>query len=372
MSVKRMEKDNLRKIFYHEMSEHSSREELICQPDIVNYHCRSLGMTNPGDVIQLHPDLRKYWDHITSHYDRIGLSYTKNVIWNDDFEVIKNFPDLELSPYFFGSKANHVRPDEKWFKIAKNMNSKNYFIRTCRKLSVDIPNTFIFNGKKELTDFNTFNTFDFPVYFKISTSSSGRGVIKCHDIGELEEAVSVIKSDISFQIQEEINAKAFINVQYVIEGGRCKRVIISEQLLEGFRHLGNRFPTPYDDAWKMTDQIARKIKEEGMKGYFAFDLAVTNNGKYIAIECNPRVNGATYPTIIASKLGIKSWTAKNFKTDIRNYMDLHLEDIEYDPTIESGIVIINWGCIEFGKLGILLAGTLDEQNEMEKKLRQII
>jgi len=49
-----------------------------------------------------------------------------------------------------------------------------------------------------------------------------------------------------------------------------------------------------------------------------------------------------------------------------------LEDFEYNPSTESGIIIFNWGCIDYGKLGILIAGTLDEQNEIEKMLNQIL
>jgi len=292
-------KNKLKKIYNHEMNEHSRREEIACVPDLYKYHCRSLCMTNPGDIIQLHPDLRKDFDYITAHYDRIGLSYTRNVVWNDDLEIIRNFPNYELSVYFFGEKVNHVHPNEKWFRIAQTMNSKNDFIRTCKELSVYIPETFCFKGKEELKDYEK---FDFPVYFKISTSSSGRGVIKCWNAAELENAVSMLNSGINFQIQKEIDAKAFINVQYVIEEGICERGIISEQVLNGFKHIGNRFPTPYNDAFELTDRIAMKMTNEGMKGFFAFDLAVTKDGKYAVIECNPRVNGATYPTIIALKL----------------------------------------------------------------------
>lgn len=367
--VKKMKENNSRKIFNHGMTEHSSIEELMSVPNLFKYQCRSLGLTNPGDVIQLHPDLKKDRNYITAHYDRIGLSYTKNVVWNDDLETLRKFPDYELSIYFFGNKVNQVRPDQKWFEIARSMNSKNDFIRVCKELSVDVPETFCFNGREELKDFDG---FDFPIYLKISTSSSGRGVIKCQNANDLEEAFSLIKPGISFQIQKEIDAKTFINVQYAIEKGKCERVLISEQVLDGFKHIGNRFPTPYNDAWELTDPIAMKMRDEGMKGYFAFDLAVTNEGKYIAIECNPRVNAATYPTIIAKRLGIKSWTVKNYETKIRNFIDLHLEDMEYDPSIGSGIIIVNWGCIDDGKLGLLIAGTIEEQNRIENKLKQRI
>jgi len=59
--------------------------------------------------------------------------------------------------------------------------------------------------------------------------------------------------------------------------------------------------------------MAEWLYREGMKGTFAFDVAVTRKGvgtDYLAIECNPRFNGASYPTVIAHKLGLESWVAR--------------------------------------------------------------
>ena len=45
------------------------------------YSGRALGLTEPWDMIQLHEDLKPLWADITSHYDRIGLTHTHDVIW---------------------------------------------------------------------------------------------------------------------------------------------------------------------------------------------------------------------------------------------------------------------------------------------------
>lgn len=45
------------------------------------YSGRALGITEPWDMIQIHEDLKPLWPCITSHYDRIGLQHTKDVIW---------------------------------------------------------------------------------------------------------------------------------------------------------------------------------------------------------------------------------------------------------------------------------------------------
>ena len=97
-----------------------------------------------------------------------------------------------------------------------------------------------------------------------------------------------------------------------------------------------------------------------MKGIFAFDVAVvqTEQGlRFPAIECNPRFNGASYPTLIAQKLNIPEWSAITVSTDYRNLADIDLSDIEFDIKTGQGAIIVNWGTILEGKLVILLAGS---------------
>ena len=92
---------------------------------------------------------------------------------------------------------------------------------------------------------------------------------------------------------------------------------------------------------------------------FAFDVAVVENGgsvEYSAIECNPRFNGASYPTLIARKLGLHHWLARAFSTRHRSLAEIDLVGIEYDPARGEGVVLVNWGPILVGKLLFLIAG----------------
>lgn len=48
----------------------------------------------------------------------------------------------------------------------------------------------------------------------------------------------------------------------------------------------------------------------GFKDIPAFDVTVLPGEQktdYLAIECNPRYNGASYPILIASKLAFNAW-----------------------------------------------------------------
>ena len=108
-----------------------------------------------------------------------------------------------------------------------------------------------------------------------------------------------------------------------------------------------------------------------MKGIFAFDVAVEDTPygpRFTAIECNPRFNGATYPTIMANKLGIKEWSAITFNTRYRSLADIDLNQLEYDSHTGEGVILVNWGTVLAGKISIMLAGPPSRQRELEVEL----
>jgi hypothetical protein len=100
-------------------------------------------------------------------------------------------------------------------------------------------------------------------------------------------------------------------------------------------------------------------------------VAVVEQGagpEFLAIECNPRFNGASYPTAVARKLGTPEWLARTFKTRHRSLAELDLAGIEYDPATGEGIILVNWGPILVGKLLAMLAGPPDVQERLALEL----
>jgi len=91
--------------------------------------------------------------------------------------------------------------------------------------------------------------------------------------------------------------------------------------------------------------------------------------RFPAIECNPRFNGASYPTVIAQKLDIPEWSAMTFKTKLRKLADLDISDLEFDIKTGEGLVIVNWGTLLKGKLVLLLAGSADYQEALLNEIR---
>jgi hypothetical protein len=116
--------------------------------------------------------------------------------------------------------------------------------------------------------------------------------------------------------------------------------------------------------------MAQWMHEQGMRGVFAFDVAVVGDEdpEFLAIECNPRYNGASYPTAVAHKLGVEQWLAKAYQTRHRSLADLDLSGIEFDPATGTGVVLVNWGPILVGKLLVMFVGDEAVQQALEREL----
>jgi hypothetical protein len=341
------------------------------------YSGRVLGMTQPDDLIQLHPDLKPQWQAITDHYDRIGLNYSQNPIWDVSFNRLKDYPDYQLSVFIFGDAIHEGSEDDDWFRdqnrdwlnVVEFINSKNNFIRLAQELDVKVPRTLCAENKAQLKEYDN---IPYPCYLKPAVSVDGVGIYRCANSEELEQALIKLDDNIPLQLQQEVTATKFLNLQYQVDQDEVKPLAATEQILDGFAHQGNRYPTAYQ-PWELVDKMAKWMDEKGMKGIFAFDVAVVetrDDVDYFAIECNPRFNGASYPTGIAHKLKIKSWCSDNFQTKYRSLDEIDLEDLEYNPATGTGAIIVNWGTVQVGKLGMLLAGSIKQQEELRQLLKQ--
>ena len=343
------------------------------------YSGRVLGMTEPDDLIQLHPDLKSQWTAITYHYRNIGLSHSRNPIWDVSFQQLRQYPDYDPSVFIFGDALHESSQDEDWFRdrnqdwqdVVEFINSKNNFIRLAEELDVTVPLTLCAENQSQLKNHSNVS-FPYPCYLKPAISVDGVGIYRCTTPDELESAIANLDQNIPLQLQQEVKADKFLNLQYQVKNETVEPLAATEQILDGFAHQGNRYPTAYQ-PWELIEPMAKWMTQKGMKGIFAFDVAVVEKETgvdYFAIECNPRFNGASYPTGIAQKLKINNWSSENFTTKYHSLDELELRDLEYDPITGTGIIIVNWGSVLVGKLGVLLAGSITQQNELREQLQQ--
>lgn len=330
---------------------------------------RALGISEPWDLVQIHRDLEPFWDGITRHYQNIGLSHSKNIIWDVSRQQLGAYIGYQPSVFYFGPNECKYWGDHYWLDTVEFINSKNNFIALAEDLGVDVPKTLCYES---ITDINLecIPESIFPCYLKAAISVSGVGIYRCENKSELTDALRKLY-DVPVQIQEEINTDTFLNLQYRVTGNDVVRMEASEQILDGFAHQGNRVPASHE-PWEAVDVMANWLKNHGMKGIFAFDVGVvkTENGyRYPVIECNPRFNGASYPTIIAHKLKIPEWSAMTFTTRHKSLSNIDLSGIEYEHKTGEGAIIVNWGTVLLGKLVILLAGSRPYQEALEIELK---
>ena len=353
-----------RRVFNHDI--------LSCTHESVSgnhlYSGRALGMTEVDDIIQLHPFLKGEYEFIAAHYERIGLSHTDDVVWDISRKRLTDYSDAEISVFFFGPTENAVRADSQWFRVVEHINCKNNFVALASHLRLEIPHTQSFHGKQW---FAGLEHLPYPCYVKAAVSVAGKGIFRCENQQEVLQALARFDEDVPLQVQDEIKASAFLNMQYQATEGGLERLIVTEQLLNGFSHMGNRYPASHE-PWEAVDPMAEWLVDKGMRGIFAFDVAVVEEDgdtRYVLIECNPRFNGASYPSAVAAKLNLPAWVARDMHTRHDSLADIDLSGLEFDPQTNTGAVIVNWGTVLAGKLGMLIAGTPDEQQRLEAMLR---
>ena len=332
------------------------------------YSGRGLGLTKPNDIIQIHPFMKREWDGITAHYDRIGLPYTRNVIWDVSLDRLDEHSDLNESVFFFGPSENKVRSDHKRFRVVEYINDKNNFTALATHLCLDITQTRCFQGKQW---FAGIEHFYFPCYVKAAVSVAGKGIYRCENQMEVIQALSYFDEDVPLQVQNEIKTDVFLNMQYEATEEGVERLVVSEQILDGCVHQGNRYPACHE-PWDSVEPMAQWLWEKGIRGIFAFDVGVVeapDGIRFVPIECNPRYNGASYPSGIASRLQLSKWISRDLDTRHRTLDDIDLTNIEFNPETRTGIIVVNWGTILVGKIGVLITGSAEDQEQLEVILR---
>ena len=333
------------------------------------YSGRALGITEPWDMLQLNEILKPHWDAITKHYERIGLNHTRDVIWYLDLKQLGAHIGYQPSVFYYGPNENQYWGDQAWLNAVEYINSKNNFMELARELDIDVPVTLCFDSKLDIRNEDLLQ-ITYPCYLKAAISVSGVGIYRCLSITELLDNLLCFDVQTPIQIQEEVISTSFLNLQYKVIGQELVRLAATEQILDGFAHQGNKYPASHE-PWHIVEPMAEWLVQHGMKGVFAFDVAImqTDSGlRFPAIECNPRFNGASYPTLIANKLGIEQWSSRTFATRYGLLNDIELSDIEYDHKTGEGAVLVNWGTIGEGRLMILLAGSKDYQDALAIEL----
>ncbi|MCB1870258.1 MAG: ATP-grasp domain-containing protein [Gammaproteobacteria bacterium] len=359
------EHHNVRKIFNHDIP--SGIREDVAGNHL--YSGRALGLSEPHDIIQIHPFLKREWEAISGHYDRVGLPHSKNVVWDVSLDRLEEFPELQASVFFFGPSENRVRSHRTWQQVVAHINNRNNFVALATHLRLDVPYTLCFRGKQW---FAGIDKFTYPCYLKLAVSAGGKDIHRCENASELIKALAYFDDGVPLQVQEEVCANIFLNLQYEATDQGVERLLATQHVLTGSTRQSSRFPARCE-PWGSVEPIALWLWRKGIRDVFSFDVGVIeeiDGLRFVLIECVPRYNAASYPSKIARRLQIPQWIAKELSGHYDKLSDIDLEGIEYNPEHRSGIVLVNWGTILIGRLGVLFAGTLIQQKQLEAALRE--
>jgi hypothetical protein len=351
--------------FYHALLAHNpdSYNKLDANSYFDRCASRVLGSTTPDDILQIEPSLKSEYPYILAHYDQVGIDYTKNVLWDVSLEAIKDFPNHRLSVFLFGDDANTARPADKRYNATRTHNNKNDFIRFCETHNFPVPKTIYGNTDSKPP---TYGHLKFPLYLKGAVAAMGSSVMRCVNPQEVTDNLKKVTGE--YQLQEEVPGDIFLNVQYgVNDQGVSSHLATTEQILDGVAYVGSRYPSSFDPR-SLTDVVAQKLADEGLEDIFGIDVAVTPQGEFVIIECNPRWNGSTYFSQIADRLHIDTWSTATMATHFRSLADIKLDDLAYTASRKHGIILIHWGSIKNGKLRVLFAGTQDQQHTLRMAL----
>jgi hypothetical protein len=151
------------------------------------------------------------------------------------------------------------------------------------KLNIAVPKTFCFPDKAALA--NSSIAFPCPCYLKASEGVSGIGIYRCENRSYFEQALTQFEDNLPLQVQEELQTDMFLSLQYEVNDKGLRRLAVTEQVLDGFAHAGNRFPACYE-PWESVEPIAKWLFDHGMQGIFAFDLGVVKK-KCNSSICSP-------------------------------------------------------------------------------------
>ncbi len=344
-------------IYFHDVTSSYPPAELKDLPGVPTYSARVLASTTTDDVVVLPHETRDHLAWILDHYSNIGLQCAHEVVFGG-YEVISQYPKHELNVSFFGDKAHEARPNLKRLAATRDMNSKINFINTCKGLGVSVPKTQCFTGQQDYR-YADLRFEKPPVFVKKAVSASGFGVFRCDNFAVMRSVISGL--DVPFQIQEALPAGTeFLNVQYEVDAsGELHRGPITHQILEGNTHSGNYFPIKFDPEtiYQVTDNLGVWMATIGLRGIFAFDVAVTPTGEVLPIECNPRCNGATYYSSVAKRFGVEAWESRNIDFPKQTFEGFSLGELAFNRKSNEGIIIVNWGCVGDGKVGVFVAGS---------------
>ena len=269
-------------------------------------------------------------------------------------------------------------------KLVRKYDSKVNFKALCKNVGVPVVEDVILDRRSNLSKENLNSnlkkiqellsfTGKIIVKGEFGASGSTTHVYNNFEMKNLKQIVvahdpnNKILIEPFFRLTSSPSSLWFISQDKTISHIKTSDQFFSDQVV----HEGNEFPFKFNEKEinTLSFKIATQLAKNGYIGPFGIDFIESDNNFY-AVECNPRVTGATYPWelvhLLNSKHGksdyIKSARAQNIHLSKKflTFKQLMYKWKKYLYTGDSpnGVVLpYNVGPIKSGKISVLITGS---------------
>lgn len=352
-------------IYYHDITSAVPLYYRDQIPGLGLYGCRALAVSAPEDWIILPRGADRHLDAALAHYEAVGLRHGMGFVFGDERDL-KRHPHFSPNVYGMSEAVHRVLPDILWLPTARHLGDKNYFMSHCDNLGLARPMTEVvqFRGMQS-------SVRSFPVLVKLAASIHGQGSWHCADHHAYERVRSRIQ--VPHQVQEVLpSGTRFCVVEYSTEvGGTLEFVATVEKL----RQKGGQ--TSYQPVRlghllrPVTDQLATWAQEQGMKGVWSYEVALTSDGRVLPLKCYPHWSDASYPLRVARKLGCPEWETYTLTgLSQSSATEFGLGELAYRSRLKEGVVVYNWATLAAGRLDMLVMGNPGVRSEYLSELAE--
>lgn len=338
----------------------------------VDHYClRGLMSTSVqrDELFWLPPELDNVLDPVLAHLYEAGIIPTKNIAFAPNWSgmVLANFPEYTLRPFIMNGEMHRWAGPayDQWHRGFQHFESKIAFAEFCRAHNIPAAQSFLPNEVGNIPD----SAYENGLVAKLDRTASGLGMATVRSRNELFQWK--VRHNLPFVIQHKIDKVLELGIQLELSTADVSIVSISGQHIGTENdHLGNYAPwnalhpnlqVDIPGMKKHAMTIARAMYAEGIRGRAGIDVLVDGAGKFYFGEVNARRTGATPAIDAAQRLGVNQWSYKHTQTSARTVEELNLvgHPLCYRPGDEEGLLFINLGPIDVGKVDVMTIGAPD-------------
>lgn len=203
---------------------------------------------------------------------------------------IMSFTSHGLS--FNDKKIINIGPNH---ELVETYDNKITQIKLFERLNLQTPDASIYDNIDSVL---SQKQLPYPFFISASYTSGGseNGIINCkNDLVYFKQQLRAINLNREVYITHYIqDVKCSPNVTAMVCGENDVMVLlISDQILEHNKHLGNIYPSKVNSKNKevifdITTTIGNHLSNKGFRGLFGCDFIIDNNNDCLVIEINPR------------------------------------------------------------------------------------